>query len=332
MKFKERYLQAKANVPKLPTGITTEMANIFDLIAAKAKNGKLEARKFICNKKLEVFNSGINDNEVMQMLDIVDAIIASLPDLNEQSPPYPGNSSELTHYRYVATLLDIMFRDTKFEKKDGETSSKATKIARQYNMDLCEDNDSKQVMIGRRIDLLFSTLGVELSSSEWKKASVSDNLGKQQQNKNARTNKAILRTLERMPIDEDLRDEMVVYGMDWIGNMGYVIAVKQVDSAYLVYFMGDLILPQTLGNFCDFKDTLNLLFSFKHHHQKLAVIVEPAYHRHKAQSTLRKYRTTLMEKRSPSPDTFFTPVKKQRKTKTVVITDDDDTYIENEQL
>ena len=116
----------------------------------------------------------------------------------------------------------------------------------------------------------------------------------------------------------------------YIGNLGYVIAVKQVDSAYFVYFMGDLILPQTLGNFCDFKNTLDLLFSFKHHHQELAPIVEPAYHRKNAQSTLRKYRTTSIEKRPRSPDTFFTPVKKQRKTKTIVINDDnDDTYIES---
>ncbi|KAG2223842.1 hypothetical protein INT45_012715, partial [Circinella minor] len=322
MNFKERYLQAKTDIPKFPTGMTAEMAKVFDFIAAEAKNGKLEARKLICNKKLEVFDSGENDNELMQMLDIVDVIIASLPDLNEQSSPYPGNSSELTHYRHVATLLDII----------GETCSKATKIARQHNMELCKDKDNKQVVIGRRIDLLFSTLGVELGSSEWKKANVSDSLGKQQQNKNARTNKAILRTLERMPINEDLRDEMIVYGMDWIGNLGYVIAVKQVNSAYLVYFMGDLILPQTLSNFCDFKDTLDLLFSFKHHHQELALIVESAYHRQNAQATLRKYRTTSMEKRSPSPDTFFTPVKKQRKTKTIVInSDNDDIYIESDQ-
>ena len=51
----------------------------------------------------------------MQMLDIVNGIIGSLLDLNEQLLLYPGNSSELTHYRYVATLIDIMFRD-KFEK------------------------------------------------------------------------------------------------------------------------------------------------------------------------------------------------------------------------
>lgn len=127
-----------------------------------------------------------------------------------------------------------------------------------------------------------------------------------------------------MDIDEENRSKLVVYGMDWIGkillvysricistftmyigSLGYMIAVKQVDSAYFVYCMGDLILPQTLFNFKDFKDTLDLLFAFKHHHQDLQRIVEPAYHRQIAQSTLQNYRMSSAEKRSPSPDTFL---------------------------
>lgn len=64
----------------------------------------------------------------------------------------------------------------------------------------------------------MSTMGIELGSSEWKKANTSATLGKQQQNKNARTNKAILSALEDMPIDDDSRDDLVVYGMDWLGK------------------------------------------------------------------------------------------------------------------
>ena len=86
-------------------------------------------------------------------------------------------------------------------------------------MKICKDKDNKQGVVGRRIDLLISTMGIELGSSEWKKASISKSLGKQQQNKNARTNKAILCALERMPIDIEKRGELVVYGMDWIGKV-----------------------------------------------------------------------------------------------------------------
>ncbi|KAI9245663.1 hypothetical protein BDA99DRAFT_565788 [Phascolomyces articulosus] len=216
MNFKERNLQAKSDILKLPTGMTVEMMKVFHLIAAKAKNGKLEARKLICNKKLEVFDSGENDNESMQILDIVDVIIASLH------------------------IIDI-----------GETYGKATKIAIQYNMELCKDKDNNQVVIGRRINLLFNTLGVELGSSEWKKASVPGILGKQLCNNKTKM-------------------------------------LKPIKLSY-------------------------------------------AYHRQNALSTFRKYRATSMEKLSPpSLDTFFTLVKKQRKTKTIVINgDNDDIYIES---
>ncbi|KAG0175120.1 hypothetical protein DFQ28_005031 [Apophysomyces sp. BC1034] len=78
-------------------------------------------------------------------------------------------------------------------------------------------------------------MGIKLGSSEWKKANVSKSLGKQQQNKNARTNKSVLRALERMPIDEENRGELIVLGMDWLGTSGYMIAVKQVDFACFVY-------------------------------------------------------------------------------------------------
>lgn len=81
---------------------------------------------------------------------------------------------------------------------------------------MCKDEDSKQVVIGRRIDPLMSTMGIELGSSEWKMANTTATLGNQQQKQNARANKAILSALEDMPIDEDNRDNLVVYGMDWL--------------------------------------------------------------------------------------------------------------------
>lgn len=110
-----------------------------------------------------------------------------------------------------------------------------------------------------------------------------------------------------------------------------MIGVKQVDTAYIVYHLGDLILPQTLLNFTDFKDTLNLLFAFKHHHQHLEEIVEPAYHRQKAQATLHAYRSSSNPKRSPSPDTLFTPVKRHRRTKAIIITEEEDIIASDEE-
>lgn len=53
----------------------------------------------------------------MQLLDILDTIIASLRDLRE-APNQSTVNTELTHYRHVAALLDIVFRGTNFEKKE----------------------------------------------------------------------------------------------------------------------------------------------------------------------------------------------------------------------
>ncbi|KAI9274688.1 hypothetical protein BDA99DRAFT_246222 [Phascolomyces articulosus] len=53
----------------------------------------------------------------MQMLDILDILIASLPDRNEVISR-ADTQSELTYYRRVASLLDIVFRQTKLELKD----------------------------------------------------------------------------------------------------------------------------------------------------------------------------------------------------------------------
>ncbi|KAF7723338.1 hypothetical protein EC973_002086 [Apophysomyces ossiformis] len=307
-----KWLEAKSQKPELGQGMTNNMHDVLDEIIKKAAVGKLEARKLVCQKKLQVLDTGVNDNELLQMLDIMDTVIADLPDHNEIQSRRATNKSELTHYRHVAKLLDIMFRDTNFDMEDGETCSKATKAARQYNMNMCGDNEQKQTVIGRRIDLLISKMAIELGSSEWKKENVAPSVGRQQQIKNARTNKAILRALERMPVDDDKREELFVLGMDWLGSLGYMIAIKQFDSAYVAYFMGDLILPPTLSNLGDFKQTLDLLFAYKHHHVQLEKILEPAYHRNKAQSILQHYRSPAIPKRDLSPDTFFTPVKKQR--------------------
>ena len=55
---------------------------------------------------------------MMQMLDILDVIIASLPDRNEINSAPSNGQTELTHYRRVAMLLDIIFRKTKLEMKE----------------------------------------------------------------------------------------------------------------------------------------------------------------------------------------------------------------------
>ncbi|ORY94413.1 hypothetical protein BCR43DRAFT_442170, partial [Syncephalastrum racemosum] len=157
---------------------------------------------------------------------------------------------------------------------------------------------------GRQIDLLSSNMKMELGSSEWKKGDVTPSTARQQQVKNARTNEAILRALERMPIDNDNRADLFVLGMDWLGSIGYLFAVQQYDSAYLVHWISDLILPATLSNIRDFKQTLDVLFSCKHRHTRLERIMGPAYHGRKAESILKTCCSPATPKRELSPDTI----------------------------
>ncbi|KAG2220712.1 hypothetical protein INT45_012576 [Circinella minor] len=185
--------------PSLPPGMTTDMSLAYDEIV-----------------KYALLDQEVNDNKMMEMLDILNIVIASLPDRNR-----------------------VTSSPVKLEMKDGETCSKATKEVRKHNACTYNDNDNdKKVIVGPRIDLLLSTMGVELGSSEWKKYSTSSGLGKQQRVKDARTNKTILRTLEKMSMDDDERDGLFVLEMDWIRQSGYMIAVKHVDGGYYAYHMG----------------------------------------------------------------------------------------------
>ncbi|KAI8888332.1 hypothetical protein K501DRAFT_157466, partial [Backusella circina FSU 941] len=116
--------------------------------------------------------------------------------------------------------------------------------------------------IGRRIDLLVKAMNKDLSSSEWKRSSVGKKLGESQQVKNIRINTAILESIESMLIDDD---QLHGYFEEssFSGDIVYMMAIKKVDSAYVAYYIGDLMLPVSLSCLEDFKKTLNLLFSFK---------------------------------------------------------------------
>jgi hypothetical protein len=95
------------------------------------------------------------------------------------------------------------------------------------------------------------------------------------------------------------------------GNVGYMMAIKKVDSAYVAYHIGDLALPVSLSCLKDFKQTLSLLFSFKNHHFKLKKILAPSCPRQANNQVLSMYRCgNAPAKRSSSPGTFFSPKKK----------------------
>ncbi|KAG1071278.1 hypothetical protein G6F42_026040 [Rhizopus arrhizus] len=148
----------------------------------------------------------------------------------------------------------------------------------------------------------MKVMNVELlGSSEWKRSNVGKKLGEFQQIKNIR-------------------------------DVGYMMAIKKVDSAYVAYHIGDLALLVSLSCLDDFKQTLDLLFSFRHHHFELKRILAPSCRRQANSQVLNMYRCgNASAKRSSSPGTFFSPKKKQQKkipaenpTKTNTIESDED--------
>lgn len=205
----------------------------------KADTNLNEIRATIVEKKLEVLKKSNDDCELLQMLDIMDAISSSMVGMHTSN----AKRSELSFYRQFATILDVMFRGTTFDIKEfvffkgnvliktktfcansGEQCSDATKVARKYNQSLCKDFDNKNT-VGRKIDLLIGTLNMDISSSEWKKEKIAPSLVVDQQVKNARTNKCILKAIRELLV----HDEPFVLGMDWIGKSD-IIPINQSTS------------------------------------------------------------------------------------------------------
>ncbi|KAI7854175.1 hypothetical protein BDC45DRAFT_131305 [Circinella umbellata] len=65
-------------------------------------------------------------------------------------------------------------------------------------------------------------------------------------------------------------------------RLGYIIAVKQS--------IPHMIIPATLVNLGNFKQSLDFLFAYKQHDVRLQNIMEPTYHRKKDKSRLQSYR------------------------------------------
>ncbi|CAO3639518.1 unnamed protein product [Mucor fragilis] len=116
--------------------------------------------------------------------------------------------------------------------------------------------------------------------------------------------------------------------MDWIGDFGYMSCLKPVDGAHVAYHLSSLVLPSSLASLPDFKETLDSLYVFKRRQIKLKEIIEPAFHRQQAPSTLIHYRSGYANEQRITPTTLFTPVQKQKDnqnaTATKDINDDED--------
>ncbi|CAO3654376.1 unnamed protein product [Cunninghamella echinulata] len=142
------------------------------------------------------------------------------------------------------------------------TGSISTKISKELNKAIFE-TEEPILTCSRNIGLLLKFNGselVELSSNEWKRASVSHVVILYQQIKNIRTNTSILSNL----MSRHGKEFNTIMTMDWIGNVGYIYFLEMLDNGIIVAKLFDkVVIPTDVSHLSGFKNTLNALFSFK---------------------------------------------------------------------
>lgn len=108
----------------------------------------------------------------------------------------------------------------------------------------------------RKIDLLLKYddgKKVELSSNEWKKARVSNDVALSQQTKNLKLNAAIINN-NQAKYSSRLNQLLAI---DFIGAFGYIYKLKKLDDVFIAETIGVLIIPKDYSCFELFKGTLD---------------------------------------------------------------------------
>jgi hypothetical protein len=98
------------------------------------------------------------------------------------------------------------------------------------------------------------------------------------------------------------------------GMVGCMYAISAFKDLYIMYDAGGLVMPDDIVTLSSLKDTLKLLFSFKHHLEDLCKRIKPATRRLKCSNQLAKLYSASAPnvKRVKAPVVFFTPVKRQK--------------------
>ncbi|GAN04039.1 hypothetical protein MAM1_0053d03497 [Mucor ambiguus] len=300
------YEAAKADVPKLPTGLTDKARSLMDELFTTASEDENAFHLKLAEKKLEALK-GPCDSQEMQILSIIEYVVLCLVRSNQR------HKSELSCYRITAFIIELVLGRSPLKIIDGENTSQAMKNAQLENQRSCLDDDDKKRLIGRKIDMIVSGHGVELSSSEWKREQTVLVTIEQQRVKNIRTNCAMLSNIMHLPIDDN-SDNITTYGMDWLGMVGCMYAITAFKDIYIAHDAGGLVMSDDIGTLSYLEDTLELLFSFKHHLEDLCKRIKPATGRLKCSNQLAKLYSTSAPnvKRVKAPVVFFSPTKRQK--------------------
>ncbi|KAI9300945.1 hypothetical protein BJ944DRAFT_187530 [Cunninghamella echinulata] len=305
--------------PRINTkGLSEEVCAFYNLILDYQSDID-EMISFIQNKKCQLSRMKQRESDMYKMLTVVERVVENF------NLWYNDNhESEITLYRRFSFLLDIIFNGTPVELADGEAGSISTKISKELNKAIFE-TEEPILTCSRKIDLLLKFNGselVELSSNEWKRASVSHDVILYQQTKNIRTNASILSNL----MSRYGKEFNTIMAMDWIGNVGYIYFLEMLDNGIIVAKVFDkVIIPTDVSHLSDFKDTLNALFSFK------TFIVDLCFKLKKKSQEIEFnnklfniiHRNTV--KQGPlSPFIFYTPKNQRIKKRKLISFDEDD--------
>lgn len=266
-----------------------------------------EMLSFIYEKKSQMAKQKKRASEEFIMLNILERVVENFNLWGSSA-----NNSELTFYRRFAELLDILFNGTDVKIADGETGSKSSKTAIEINKALFHTSDTSSTY-PRKIDLLLKLneyTTVELSSSEWKKSSVSEAVILKQQTKNLKTNACILSTLRSL-YGSQFKD---VLAMDWIGNVGYLYRIEKDDQVFIASQIDSLIIPENVETFGLFKNILKNLFKLKYFMTDTSALLKQELCKIEINKKLKNIarNTIYVNNNNEFPYVFISPAKKRK--------------------
>ncbi|CAO3618871.1 unnamed protein product [Mucor hiemalis] len=186
-----------------------------------------------------------------------------------------------------------------------------TKSIRRLNVALYDVNQSQS--IGRKIDILVkhdqgSNKFIELSSLEVKPANAGPAVIKEQQNKNLRTNGAILAYLSSL--NPKCCALQTTAAIDFIGSVGYVYTMTNIEDIFYAKQVGIMMLPKSRSTFTNLIETMDLLFAFEAFMINLGHEARAALEHRESLDNICEV-ANVFQKFNPSPvhDIFITPTR-----------------------
>ncbi|KAL0095416.1 hypothetical protein J3Q64DRAFT_1693790 [Phycomyces blakesleeanus] len=140
---------------------------------------------------------------------------------------------------------------------------------------------------GQRIDLIFTTKNIKLSTSEWK---------------------PILTYLLDLPFNEACGDCVFTAGIDLTGPMRYILAIKQLKDIYVAKPVSTLFISTYLDKLELFEKTVDCLYAWQNHCLRMKKFILPALRKCRKEVHFSSFFGTYApEDSNSSPNTCWTP-------------------------